>query len=244
MWIPTCQVCRLDLKLTICAKLAPSEKTLNLSMAHRSISRIPEDLLSVDMSLQCIFAMFDAWHNTPGEDSSIPGNVLLVREIHFGRMGNRLGGMANTFQVGYCCKSKVVSLTPTMDAMHAWALGSACRRKALLRASDCDRHTVVMLFRLSAMGTYLTLIYRYVWMPHEDQMRSTTCRARFNGIPGRDQSVTQLHATSRNTRVVVGTVQATVQWRVHSIYGIPCLGKMLDNSAEACRTQQVLTRLT
>ena len=81
-------------------------------------SQVLDNLLSTGVVyLQLILIIGrDACRRAPGDDSSIPGNVLLVREIRFGRMGNHLIGMANDFQLGYCCKSKMVSSESTFRA--------------------------------------------------------------------------------------------------------------------------------
>ncbi|CAN0233246.1 unnamed protein product, partial [Scytosiphon promiscuus] len=52
-----------------------------------------------------------------GDDPDIPGNVLWVEEIRFGRLGNRFLGLTNILQLGFCCKSKLVSLPPKSEVL-------------------------------------------------------------------------------------------------------------------------------
>ncbi|CAM9534007.1 unnamed protein product [Ectocarpus sp. 13 AM-2016] len=45
-------------------------------------------------------------------DPAIPGSVLTVDDFRFGRLGNRFWALGVNLKLGYCCKSKLVSLPP------------------------------------------------------------------------------------------------------------------------------------
>ena len=44
------------------------------------------------------------------EDTSLPGNVVTVEHLEFCRTGNHFTSFFRNLALGYCCKSKVVSL--------------------------------------------------------------------------------------------------------------------------------------
>ncbi|CAM9822671.1 unnamed protein product [Ectocarpus fasciculatus] len=50
-------------------------------------------------------------------DPAIPGNVLTVDDFRFGRLGNRFWALGVNLKLGYCCKSKLVSLPPKDDKL-------------------------------------------------------------------------------------------------------------------------------
>ncbi|CAN0449753.1 unnamed protein product, partial [Ectocarpus sp. 12 AP-2014] len=52
-----------------------------------------------------------------GHNSSDPGNVIKVTSFKFARMGNRFIALYRTLTLGYCCKSKMVTLPPKDDIL-------------------------------------------------------------------------------------------------------------------------------
>ncbi|CAN0041429.1 unnamed protein product [Laminaria digitata] len=52
-----------------------------------------------------------------GQNVSIPGNVVTVEHLRFGRSGNRFRIAYQNLALGYCCKSKLVVLPPKDDVV-------------------------------------------------------------------------------------------------------------------------------
>ncbi|CAN0085914.1 unnamed protein product, partial [Ectocarpus sp. 4 AP-2014] len=52
-----------------------------------------------------------------GENTSAPGNVVVVTDFNYCRLGNRFISMSRSLSLGYCCKSKLVSLPPKDDQL-------------------------------------------------------------------------------------------------------------------------------
>ncbi|CAM9834683.1 unnamed protein product [Ectocarpus fasciculatus] len=49
--------------------------------------------------------------------SSMPGNVVVVNDFDYCRLGNRFISMSRSLSLGYCCKSRLVSLPPKDDEL-------------------------------------------------------------------------------------------------------------------------------
>ncbi|CAM9921042.1 unnamed protein product [Ectocarpus sp. 12 AP-2014] len=54
-----------------------------------------------------------------GDDgnTSAPGNVVVVTDFNYCRLGNRFISMSRSLSLGYCCKSRLVSLPPKDDQL-------------------------------------------------------------------------------------------------------------------------------
>ncbi|CAN0058419.1 unnamed protein product [Ectocarpus sp. 6 AP-2014] len=52
-----------------------------------------------------------------GANTSVPGNVVVVTDFDYCRLGNRFISMSRSLSLGYCCKSRLVSLPPKDDQL-------------------------------------------------------------------------------------------------------------------------------
>ncbi|CAM9229439.1 unnamed protein product [Ectocarpus sp. 12 AP-2014] len=52
-----------------------------------------------------------------GGNTSAPGNVVVVTDFNYCRLGNRFISMSRSLSLGYCCKSSLVSLPPKDDQL-------------------------------------------------------------------------------------------------------------------------------
>ncbi|CBJ33259.1 hypothetical protein Esi_0450_0011 [Ectocarpus siliculosus] len=52
-----------------------------------------------------------------GGNTSAPGNVVVVTDFNYCRLGNRFLSMGRSLSLGYCCKSRLVSLPPKDDQL-------------------------------------------------------------------------------------------------------------------------------
>lgn len=80
-----------------------------LSLLLCAIDDLPQMFASTNNPI------FVCWHE-PGGDPSIPGNTIHVENMQYGRMGNHFAGLANVLRLGYCCKSKIVSMERVQPA--------------------------------------------------------------------------------------------------------------------------------
>eukprot|EP00903_Cladosiphon_okamuranus_P020100 g18458.t1 len=52
-----------------------------------------------------------------GHDASVPGNVLVLQNFNYSRLGNRFVTLSRNLSLGFCCKSKLVSLPAKDDVL-------------------------------------------------------------------------------------------------------------------------------
>lgn len=85
---------------------------------------------SVPSGLHCPYGISSAEEaNAKGRDTSISGNVLVLEDFDYGRLGNRFVALSRSVSLGFCCKSKLVSTAAKASIRKLYSGINVCYRR-------------------------------------------------------------------------------------------------------------------